>query len=263
MAESELTPDQPPFPAERPDATPRPRPYIGAVVQARMGSTRLPGKALLPLPLGGATTVFEHVLRRAARAGTVHEVIAALPDTNADMELARLATAAGFGTLRGSEADVLGRFQAAAARFGYDHIVRLTADNPALDPVFIDAAVRAHLAAAADYTLTTGLPLGMNIEVISRTALESAHHAATAPFDREHVTPYLRAHPTEFRLLTLPLAVPAAALRLTLDYPTDYALLSALYSALGPDFGLADVLGVVAHYPWLVTLNAANEQVSA
>lgn len=244
---------------------PRPRPYIGAIVQARISSTRLPGKALLPLPLGGPTTIFEHVLRRAARATTVAEVIAALPDTEADGALVWVASDAGFDAARGPEEDVLARFHFVADCYGFDVIVRLTADNPALDPTFIDDAVRAHLADGADYTLTTGLPLGMNIEVIGRAALIRAHQEATLPFDREHVTPYLRQRPDQFRLLTLPLAAhhpEAAALRLTVDYPTDYALLSLLYSALGPGFALPDVLALLRQYPWLATLNAANEQVS-
>ena len=239
-------------------------PRVGAVIQARVASTRLPGKALLPLPLGSSVTLFERVLQRAQQTLTLDRVVVAVPDTAADEVLGELAERHGIATLRGSETDVLSRFHSAAEQFDLDVIVRLTADNPALDAAYLDEAVRAHLAAGADYTITTGLPLGMNVEVISRAALAAAHHRATAPSDREHVTPYLRQRPEEFRLLMLPVAQAhpeAAALRLTVDYPTDYALLSALYSGLGPGFTLADTLALLRRYPWLATLNAHNEQV--
>ncbi len=237
---------------------------VGAVLQARVRSTRLPGKALLPLPLGGAITLVEQVIARARRATTVDTVVMALPDSPADLPLRLLAERVGLEAIQGSETDVLSRFHAAAIRYGFDVIVRLTADNPALDPLFIDQAVRAHLDAGADYTLTLGLPLGMNIEVISRAALLRAHQEATTPADREHVTPYVRQRPGQFRLQTLSLATAtpeAAALRLTVDYPSDYALLHLLYSTLGPDFGLTDILTLTQQYPWLSALNAANAQI--
>jgi spore coat polysaccharide biosynthesis protein SpsF len=143
--------------------------------------------------------------------------------------------------------------------------VRLTADNPAIDPAFIDAAVAHHLATEADYTYTSGLPLGTNIEVISAFALQKAAREATAPDEREHVTPYLRRHPELFRLETLALTVPpaVAGLRLTVDYPSDYALLSLLFSHLGPVFSLTDPAGLPAllgRQPWLAAINEANVQ---
>lgn len=237
-------------------------PRVGAVVQARVSSTRLPGKALLPLPLGGTTTLFEQVLARARRAEMVAQVVVATTDSPADDPLAALAERAGGPVFRGSEADVLQRFALTASAFDLDIIVRLTADNPALDPHYVDEAVRAHLANAADYTLTTGLPLGMNVEVISRTALLTAAAEATDPAEREHVTPFIRRRPERFRLLTLPFAVSAeaTALRLTVDYPTDYALQHLLYTTLGPGFTLADVLALAARHPWLTQINGANEQ---
>jgi spore coat polysaccharide biosynthesis protein SpsF len=164
---------------------------------------------------------------------------------------------------RGDEQDVLGRFAGALAHAGdFQMVVRLTADNPAIDPTFIDAAVAHHLATGADYTYTNGLPLGTNIEVISSTALLRAHREATAPDEREHVTPYLRRHPELFRLETLALAVPptVAGLRLTVDYPSDYALLSLLFSDLGPNFLLTDLVDLLARYPWLAAINADNVQ---
>lgn len=238
-------------------------PRVGALVQARLGSTRLPGKALLPLPLHTSTSVLAQVLRRASRASGLHTVIVATTDQPTDDALAAAAEALGYPVFRGDEQDVLRRFTEAAAAHQLDVVVRLTADNPAIDPHYIGAAVRAHQAAGADYTLTTGLPLGTNLEVIGRAALDAAHAQAAQPDEREHVTPYLRRHPELFRLQELPLPVPPAlaACRLTLDYPSDYALQHLLYTQLPPDFGLTDVARLLAEHPWLRHINDQNEQI--
>jgi spore coat polysaccharide biosynthesis protein SpsF len=247
-------------------------PRVLALIQARLGSSRLPGKSRLPLPLSAtqdAHTLLGHVVTRARRATAVHDVLLATTTAAPDAELATLATRLGVGVFRGAEDDVLGRFAGALAQAEpAEVVVRLTADNPAIDSAFIDAAVAHHLATEADYTHTTGLPLGTNIEVISAAALRRAYAEARQPDEREHVTPYLRHHPELFRLETLALTVPptVAALRLTIDYPSDYALLSLLFTELGPDFSLTDPAGLpalLARYPWLAAVNAANEQVRA
>jgi len=244
-------------------------PQVLALIQARLGSSRLPGKSRMPLPLaaaGDASTILGHVVSRAQRAASISQVIVATTTQPLDDELAALATRLGAGVFRGDEQDVLGRFMGALAAAGtVDTVVRLTADNPALDPAFLDIAVAHHLTTGADYTHTTGLPLGTNLEIISATALRRVHAEARLPDEREHVTPYLRRHPELFRLETLALTVPSAvaSLRLTIDYPSDYALLSLLFSELGPDFSLTDpteLPALLARYPWLAAINAANEQ---
>ena len=241
-----------------------------ALIQARLGSSRLPGKSALPLPLGAAgdaATILGRVVARARQATCVTAVTVATTDQPLDDELAALAARLGVGGFRGDEQDVLGRFAGALAQAAgpVGAVLRLTADNPALDPAFIDQAVAHHLATGADYTYTTGLPLGTNIEVLSPAALRRAHAEARLPAEREHVTPYLRRHPELFRLETLALVVPpaVAALRLTVDYPSDYALLSLLYQALGPDFSLTDPAGLptlLARHPWLAEVNGHNVQ---
>jgi spore coat polysaccharide biosynthesis protein SpsF len=244
-------------------------PRVLALIQARLGSSRLPGKSALPLPLsatGAENTILGHVVSRAQRAASVQQVMVATTTQPLDAPLAALAARLGVGVFRGDEQDVLGRFAGALAQAGnFQTIVRLTADNPAIDPAFIDAAVAHHLATGADYTYTNGLPLGTNIEVISAFALQKAHHQAIAPDEREHVTPYLRRHPELFQLETMALAVPpaVAGLRLTVDYPSDYALLSLLVSYLGPVFSLTDPAGLpalLARHPWLAAVNADNVQ---
>lgn len=240
-----------------------------ALIQARLGSSRLPGKSQLPLPLaafGDEQTILGHVVSRARRATSVSEVVVATTTTSLDDPLAALAGRLGAGVFRGDEQDVLGRFAGALMQAGtFTTVVRLTADNPAIDPAFLDAAVAHHLATSADYTHTIGLPLGTNLEIISASALLRAHAEARQPDEREHVTPYLRRHPELFQLETLALAVPpaVAALRLTVDYPSDYALLSLLFSELGSNFSLnapAGLPALLARYPWLAAINGDNVQ---
>ncbi|MBJ6142518.1 cytidylyltransferase domain-containing protein [Hymenobacter sp. BT559] len=240
-----------------------------ALIQARLGSSRLPGKSMLPLPLpamGDENTILGHVVSRARRAACIQKVAVATTTQPLDEPLTALAARLGVGVFRGDEQDVLGRFAGALAQAGdFQTIVRLTADNPAIDPAFIDAAVAHHLATGADYTYTSGLPLGTNIEVISTQALLRAHREATQPDEREHVTPYLRRHPELFRLETLALTVPPAVapLRLTVDYPSDYALLSLLFGYLGPDFSLTGPAGLpelLTRHSWLAAINADNVQ---
>ena len=240
-----------------------------ALIQARLGSSRLPGKSILPLPLsaqGAANTILGHVVSRVRRAASISQVVVATTTQPLDDPLATLATQLGVGVFRGDEQDVLGRFAGALVEAEpADVIVRLTADNPAIDPTFLDATVAHHLATGADYTYTSGLPLGTNLEVINASALRRAHREARQPDEREHVTPYLRRHLELFRLETLPLTVPpaVAALRLTVDYPSDYALLSLLFNELGPNFSLTDPVGLpalLARHPWLADINAGNVQ---
>jgi spore coat polysaccharide biosynthesis protein SpsF len=240
-----------------------------ALIQARLGSSRLPGKSQLPLPLsakGDEHTILGHVVRRAQRAASITEVMVATTTAPPDDALVALATRLGVNVFRGDEQDVLSRFAGAlAAASPAPTVVRLTADNPAIDPAMLDAAVAHHLATEADYTHTTGLPLGTNLEIFSASALRQAHQQSQQPDEREHVTPYLRRHPELFRLETLALTVPpvVAALRLTVDYPSDYALLSLLFTELGPGFSLADPAGLptlLLRRPWLAAINAANVQ---
>ncbi|WP_165963594.1 cytidylyltransferase domain-containing protein [Hymenobacter radiodurans] len=229
-----------------------------------MSSTRLPGKALLALPLHiPETTVLHHVIHRARQASAVHQVIVATSTQPSDDLLAKLATEAGTTVFRGDEQDVLSRFYQAAELHKVDVVIRLTGDNPAIDPAYIDVAIAHHFAEQADYTLTTGLPLGTNLEVISTPALGRAHEQATRPEEREHVTPYLRRNPGGlFRIQTVPFVLPGLVqnLRLTLDYPSDYALLHLLFSHLPTNFGLSEVEELVVKYPWLTQINHENEQ---
>ncbi|MFL5643161.1 MAG: cytidylyltransferase domain-containing protein [Chloroflexota bacterium] len=207
-----------------------------AIVQARMGSTRLPGKVLLPLigePILGL------VMRRSARAMTVHEVVVATTTLPEDDRVVELAEANGWPVERGSESDLLDRYLGAARAHDAQVIVRITADCPLIDPVVIDRVVEAFRASGVDYASNVisprTYPRGLDVEVIRRDALERAGIEDRDPAWREHVTPYIYRHPERFELLRVPADEDHSDQRWSVDTAEDYTLMTRIYEALGRD----------------------------
>ena len=219
---------------------------IGVILQARMNSTRLPGKVLAAL---AGRPMIEHVVRRLRRVRRAKRLIVATGDSPADDAIARWADAAGVACFRGSEPDVLDRFYRCARRAGLTTIVRATADNPLVDPGCADALIDAHLAGGFDLSTSkceygSGLPDGVGLDVLSFEALATSWREATAPAHREHVDEYVWAHPDAFRTLVwaAPPALRRPELSLTVDTPDDRARVAALLARLGPDTSLADLV---------------------
>jgi spore coat polysaccharide biosynthesis protein SpsF len=210
---------------------------VVAIVQARMGSTRLPGKTLARL---GDESVLGWVLVRLARATTLDQVAVATSVDTADDPVEEAARAHGVGVVRGSLDDVLDRYRVAAEGTGAGTIVRITADCPFLDPAFVDAAVATLHAEHADLASTslsgTVLP-GLDCEAFGRVALEAAAAEAVDAIEREHVTPFIYRRPARFRSVGVP--VPPWALksdvRLTVDQAEDLELLRDVVERLGVD----------------------------
>jgi spore coat polysaccharide biosynthesis protein SpsF (cytidylyltransferase family) len=235
---------------------------VGAIIQVRLGSERLPNKAFLPLPFGGGPALLEHVVQRTSAAAGLSKVIIATTELPQDDAIMRFCESRGVRCYRGSADNVLQRFLHAAEANDLDIIVRLTGDNPFISPHTISLAVEKHIAAGVDYTITEGLPLGTNIEVMAITALQRAANEATEPADKEHVTPYIRRE-TIYKRQVLPMESLFAALRLTVDYPSDYALASLLYEKLyEPEhlFDFSSIERILQEYPWLSSINASNIQ---
>jgi spore coat polysaccharide biosynthesis protein SpsF len=235
---------------------------IVAIVQARMGSTRLPGKIMLPL-LG--EPVLTRVMRRAARARTIDEVVVATTTLIDDDAVVALAAAEGWPVVRGSETDLLDRYLNAVRAHDAEVVVRITSDCPLIDADVIDATVDAFLAADVDYASNTleppTYPRGLDVEVIERTALERAGREDTDPAWREHATPYLYRHPELFRLLRVPADDDHSDVRWTLDTPEDYVLIARIYEALArDDFTWREALAVVEANPAWASINSGVVQ---
>lgn len=233
---------------------------ICAIIQARMGSSRLPGKALLPL---AGVPVIQLVVERARLIEGVDQVLVATTTSPTDDGLAAFCTAQGIPVHRGSESDVLDRYCAAARQLGADVVVRITGDCPFIDPVESAKVVRAFLAhPGCDYASNTNppfLPDGMDTEVVRFAALERAWRVATDLPSREHVTWYIRTHQQDFVVKAVGGEPDRSAYRLTLDEPADYEVLSALADEVVARklFGHVDeLIGILRGSPAIARANA-------
>ncbi|MCW2249519.1 spore coat polysaccharide biosynthesis protein SpsF (cytidylyltransferase family) [Azospirillum fermentarium] len=204
------------------------------IVQARMTSTRLPGKVLLPL---GDRTALAQVLGRCRLVRGVDVVCCAVPDAPASDPVAAEAEACGAVVVRGSEHDVLGRYRQAAEVVAADLVMRVTSDCPLIDPESCAAVIAEVAAGRADYAcnnMPRTWPHGLDCEAFPAALLERAGREATAPYEREHVTPWMRTHPG-LRRVNVPGPRPEqAGLRWTLDFPEDYVFLKAVFGHLPP-----------------------------
>src|SRR5271157_2438354 len=167
---------------------------IGAIVQARTSSTRLPGKILRELPYHSGTTVLQQVIRRLKKSVGLNEIIVATTINDEDKKIVDVALNENVGWFRGSKDNVLERYYSAAKENKLDIIVRLTSDCPCIDPEIVDRVITDHLERGSDYTsnlLIRTFPHGMDTEVINFNVIERAHREATKDYEREHVTPYI------------------------------------------------------------------------
>jgi spore coat polysaccharide biosynthesis protein SpsF len=195
------------------------RTRAGIILQARYNSSRLPGKAL---EVVAGRTILEHCLRRLIRAGVAHVVLATTQEPEDDA-LAAIAGRLRAAVYRGDTADVLGRFASAARVFDLDPVVRATGDNPAVDVEAPGRALAALRLANADYVIETGLPYGAAVEAMTANALYTAALLASEPYDREHVTPFIRTNRHMFKVaeLNAPPSLTRPELRLTVDTQED------------------------------------------
>jgi len=227
---------------------------ILAILQARMSSSRLPGKVLAPL--AGAPMILRQI-ERVRRARRIDRLVVATSDQAGDDGLASLLAEAGLDVHRGPLDDVLARFVGALDAFGpADHVVRLTADCPLADPEVIDAVIARAVDTGADYSSNTPphrtYPKGLDAEAMTAGALRAAAARAASPEEREHVTWGVYRHPEFYRLAFVSQAAEEGDVRWTVDYPHDYAFVCAVYDALyadNPAFSSDDVRRLVRARP--------------
>lgn len=218
---------------------------IVAIVQARMGSSRLPGKVMARV---SGVRVIDLLLERLGRAKSLSQIVVATTDQPVDDVLAHHVESLGHLVVRGSEADVLGRFCKAADAAGADVIVRITGDCPLIMPDVVDRVVEAFASGRHDYVSNTqppSYPDGLDTEVFSANALRRAHKLAQTDFDREHVTPFLRRE-DGFDRLNVSGPRDLSDMRLTVDEPADLEVISAVLDHFAPDrqFDLDAVAGL-------------------
>jgi len=243
--------------------SPSPRGRTVAVLQARMSSTRLPGKVLLRTC---GKPLLAHQVERVRRCRTIDTLVVATSDSPDDAPIAALCAELAVPVFRGNLHDVLDRMVRAAQPHAPEWFVRLTGDCPLADPDVIDQVVQACRAPGVDYAsnaLHPSFPDGLDAECMRFAVLEQAWREARKPSEREHVTPFIHTQPERFALREVRHASDLSGLRWTVDDPADFVFVSQVYEhlyAARPDFGLEDVLALLRAQPQLSALNSATQR---
>jgi spore coat polysaccharide biosynthesis protein SpsF len=236
------------------------------VIQARTGSSRLPGKVLLPL---GDDSVLGQMLIRVKAAKLAGQIVVAITEEPGDDPLVELSQRYGVACIRGDSQDLIVRHLKALDAFPARAVVKIPSDCPLIDPAIIDRVLGYHLAHEGQFDYVSNLhpqsyPDGNDVEVMTAEALKTAHREATRTIDREHTTPFLWDHPERFRIGNV-LAEDGNDLsqdfRWTLDYREDYELIRAIFDSLSPEkplFTVDDIVALVRQRPDIRRLNAAR-----
>jgi len=234
------------------------------IVQARMTSTRLPGKVLLPI---NSRPMLAYQLERLRRVQRADRTVVATTTNVADDPVVSVAEACGVACTRGPELDVLARFAQAADEAKASVIVRITADCPLIDPAIVDAAIDM-FKSRRDYDyvsneLERSYPVGLSVEVLSAAALDAANAEAAEVAEREHVTPFIYWRPERFRLGSLTMQPDLSHHRWTVDTAEDFELVTRILSTLyprKPDFCISDVLNLLDIHPQWQGINRGVHQ---
>jgi spore coat polysaccharide biosynthesis protein SpsF len=233
-----------------------------AIIQARMSSSRLPGKVL---EVFGGKTALDHCVERTRACRAIDRVVIATTTQASDDVVVEVCRDRGWQSFRGSENDVLDRYYQAASEVGATHVVRITSDCPLNDPDVISELIARYLAADADYASTSyprpTFPLGISAEVVRASVLAQAWRDDKNPAWREHVTPYVYRHPELFRLVGLSCEADHSQHRWTLDTPEDARLIRTLFDHFGErPFGWRDALAAAEAHPEWQAINASVVQ---
>jgi spore coat polysaccharide biosynthesis protein SpsF len=237
---------------------------VGAIIQARMSSTRLPGKVLLELPYGSGITVLQQVIRRLKQSKKIETIIVATTEDESDNAIVDIASREGIFSFRGSKENVLERYYLAAKAFGLDTVVRITSDCPCIDATVVDTTIGRYITEKADYCSISAamtFPHGLDHEVFSMAVLEMAYKNATKDYEKEHVTPYIyRSNPGIFKICVLdaPQELYDPEIRITLDTEEDYAVLCCIFDNLyykNMFFNTKDIIDLFKEKPWIRLIN--------
>jgi spore coat polysaccharide biosynthesis protein SpsF len=231
------------------------------ILQARMGSSRLPGKVLMPLVAGKGA--LELMLERLAFAERLEGIVVATSDREKDRPIVELCRKKGTECFRGSETDVLDRFYRAAVAFGpVEVVVRLTADCPLVEPSMVDRVVERLVSTGVDYASNIHPPTypdGLDVEALRFGVLERLQREVSMPKEREHVTLHIRKHPERFKTTNAACEENLSHLRWTLDTREDLALLQKIFEHCypkNPRFGMKGVLAYLGEHPEVSAPNA-------
>ena len=232
---------------------------VVAIIQARMGSTRLPGKVIEKI---GDKPLLEILENRLKKSKYVDDVTVATTKNKEDDAVERLSNELGITCYRGSEEDVLERYVESSRISNADVVVRVTGDNPLIDTDLVDTLINVHLTNNLDYTYCLDTPLGVSAEIIESKVLEDISKKADLDSEREHVTPYIRSHPDDYKIIQFYSNLRNQDIRLTVDTYEDLNLIKAIYKNLGDleNLKIRDVVNFLKLNPDIYRINAGVEQ---
>jgi spore coat polysaccharide biosynthesis protein SpsF len=216
------------------------KPVVLGIIQARMGSSRLPGKVLAQID---AMSMLEILVKRMTKCVFLDSLIVATTTRKEDNKIVSICNKLNLKYYRGPNENVLSRFVEVLKHHTTDIVVRITADNPLTDPALVDRLVSEHIAHGADYTVSTGFPIGMGAEVVNACILEKINSFVTHPSHKEHVTLYIVNNPSDFKIHLVRAESPSHA-RVTVDTPQDLHDIRKLVSHKGNpiDISIKDVV---------------------
>ncbi|GLX77632.1 spore coat protein [Thalassotalea insulae] len=232
---------------------------INIILQARMSSTRLPGKVLKPI-LG--VPMLAHQLARLKQLKTINDIIVATSIEPDDDAIEQLCLDLKINCFRGSLSNVLERYYQAHLQFPSEHVIRITGDCPVIDVNIINKVINLHMSTHADYTsncIPATLPDGLDVEIFTAKALKVARNNAISPIEFEHVTTYFRNHAEQFNYQNYTHPTDYSHLRWTVDEPEDFELIQQFFQYLSPKkpyFDLNDILALLTEHPELNQINS-------
>lgn len=235
---------------------------VGGIIQARISSERLPGKVLMPLPYPQGKPLLQWTIDSAKKSRFLNKIIVATSEKSENNIIENFSAEQRILCFRGDEENVLSRFIRLTEEHKFDVVVRLTADNPFLDVSLLDETILTHINNKNDYTSSYGLPLGMNFEIISGKALLSLKNYQLTSQDCEHVTPFILRNEF-FKKEKLEIYTKGFEnLRLTIDYPSDFALASIIAGLIneGTNSVMEQIKSIYRNTSWIFEINNSSLQ---
>jgi spore coat polysaccharide biosynthesis protein SpsF len=234
---------------------------IGAIIQARLGSTRLPNKVLMPLPIGSNETILSQIIKKIKEVDIISDVIVATSKLPINDRLEEYVKSLNIDCFRGEEEDVLSRFYHISQERNFDYVIRFTGDNPIVDNLLLKEFISNFISNDLDYSCSNNLPLGCNFEMMKASEIIKAHENSKNVFDKEHVTPFVKRNSNKTADFTFNNIKVIPNLRLTIDYASDYALINLIYAMLkDKSKSVKNIINIITENLWLLDINNNNFQ---
>ena len=234
---------------------------IGAIIQARLGSTRLPNKVLMPLPIGSNETILSQIIKKIKDVDIICDVIVATSKLPINDKLEEYVRNLNIDCFRGEEEDVLSRFYHISQERNFDYVIRFTGDNPVVDTVYLKQFINNFFKKKLEYSYSTNLPLGCNFEMMKSSEIVQAYENTEDMFDKEHVTPFIKRNAKSKEYFTFENIQLNENLRLSVDHPSDYALMTMIYSLLkNKQKSVKNIFKLIDNNNWMVNINKDNFQ---